>query len=155
MRVLDSCPKLQKLKSNGSKMGLSILPRQLHIFLRSIPASNTLDSYINHGFRAQRNAIESPLLRLPSEIQSIIWTFAVGVGLVYIRYRCLNERRRSKFPLRATGYGVAFDGRRISVTNNKQLSAFHLPEVCRQIYAETATLAYSTNTFLLDPYTSN
>ena len=31
----------------------------------------------------------------------------------------------------------------------KQPSAFHLPEVCRQTYAEVGTLAYSTNTFLV------
>lgn len=31
----------------------------------------------------------------------------------------------------------------------REPSAFHLPEVCRQIYAETATLACSVNTFLI------
>lgn len=29
-------------------------------------------------------------------------------------------------------------------------SAFHLPEVCRQIYTETATLGYALNTFLFN-----
>jgi hypothetical protein len=58
-------------------------------------------------------------------------------------------------PLRATGCALASNAQSTRFTNDRQLSAFHLPEVCRQIYAETATLAYSTNTFLLcshDPF---
>jgi hypothetical protein len=31
-----------------------------------------------------------------------------------------------------------------------QPTAFHLPEVCRQIYCETTTLAYKLNTFIID-----
>jgi hypothetical protein len=31
----------------------------------------------------------------------------------------------------------------------KQPSAFHRPEVCRQVYSETATLAYKLNMFIL------
>jgi hypothetical protein len=50
-----------------------------------------------------------------------------------------------------TGYALAFNAQRTRVTKDRKLSAFHLPEVCRQIYAETATLAYSTNTFALFP----
>jgi hypothetical protein len=33
-----------------------------------------------------------------------------------------------------------------------QPTAFHLPEVCRQIYFETAILAYKLNTFIIDLY---
>jgi hypothetical protein len=150
-----SCPNPQKLKSNCSRMGSSILLRHLRIFSRSTTASAAPSSYVHQSFRAQRNAIESPLLRLPSEIRSIIWTFAVGVSLVHINCQSVYMRRQSNLPLRAIGYGVAFNERRIIVANNRQLSAFHLPEVCRQIYAETATLAYSTNTFLIGPYTSD
>jgi hypothetical protein len=122
-------------------MGSSILPRHHRASLRSTVASVALDSYVNQYFRAQRNAIESPLLRLPPEVRNVIWTFAVGVDLVFIR-------QKSKRPLRAKGYGVAFDGQIRRFEDDRQLAAFHLPEVCRQIYAETATLAYSTNTFL-------
>jgi hypothetical protein len=57
-------------------------------------------------------------------------------------------------PLRTTGYALAFNAQRTRVTNDRQLSTFHLPEVCRQIYAETAILAYSTNTFALFPLDS-
>jgi hypothetical protein len=137
-----SCPNPPKLKSNGSRTGSSILPSHPSIFSRGIPASAALSSYVNQGFRAQRNALESPLLRLPPEVRNVIWTFAVGVDLVFIR-------QKSKCPLRAKGYGVSFDGEMRRFEEDRQLSAFHLPEVCRQIYAETATLAYSTNTFLL------
>jgi hypothetical protein len=60
------------------------------------------------------------------------------------------ERKNGR-PLPTTGYALAFNAQRTRVTNDRQPSAFHLPEVCRQIYAETATLAYSTNTFALFP----
>jgi hypothetical protein len=33
---------------------------------------------------------------------------------------------------------------------NHQPTAFRLPEVCRQIYSETATLAYKLNSFIID-----
>jgi hypothetical protein len=33
---------------------------------------------------------------------------------------------------------------------SRRLAAFHLPEVCRQIYIETALLSYSSNIFLVD-----
>jgi hypothetical protein len=34
-------------------------------------------------------------------------------------------------------------------STTRMTSAFHLPEVCRQIYSETATLGYSLNTFIM------
>jgi hypothetical protein len=73
---------------------------------------------------------------LPPEIRSNIWTFAVKVDLVYIK--CAKA-----YPLRPKGHAVT------DATHKRQLSAFHLLQVCRQVYTETATLAYSTNTFLI------
>jgi len=36
--------------------------------------------------------------------------------------------------------------------DTRQLTAFHLPEVCRQMYCDTATLAYQRHTFMVDDY---
>jgi hypothetical protein len=140
----NSCPKSRKLKSNCTRIYSLILLRHLRTSLRSTTVSAVLSLHVNQDPRAQRNATESPLLRLPREIRSIIWTYAVQVDLVRIQ-----SKRQG--PQRVTGCAVALNAGRTHITGDRQRSAFHLPEVCRQVYAETATLAYSTNTFLLSP----
>lgn len=109
--------------------------------------------------RAQRNANESPLLRLPPEIRNRIWIFAMKVDRVQVwstrcRLHGLNILSARK------GGAIALDAHGEPILKHKDnfgpiccplrdLSAFHLPEVCRQVYAETSTLAFSVNTFLL------
>jgi hypothetical protein len=85
-------------------------------------------------------------LRLPPEIRNKIWAFAVQVDLVY-NWQSYGPRLDLPF-----GFAVARKTGGVIDDNNcqpRQSSAFHLPEVCRQIYAEVGTLAYSTNTFLV------
>lgn len=85
--------------------------------------------------RSERNAAESPLLRLPAEIREKVWKCATS-GV------CVNATRRKEiFPTWA-------DGSSEKVVRNA--SAFHLPRVCRQIYAETAVLPYASSTFIVD-----
>jgi hypothetical protein len=107
--------------------------------------------------RAQRNATESPLLRLPPEIRKKIWTFAVQVDCVQAPIIYCWETRRHQFN---KGGAVAVQDNGAIATRHletdtdnccpfRQLGAFHLPEVCRQVYIETATLSYSTNIFLV------
>jgi hypothetical protein len=108
--------------------------------------------------RAQRNAIKSPLLRLPPEIRNKIWTLAVQVDRVQV---CTRYCTRTSHNLRTKGGAVAVedDGAVASLHQKfdsdccsiRQLGAFHLPEVCRQVYIETATLSYSSNVFLVGP----
>jgi hypothetical protein len=141
LEQLPNTPKVGVKRFKNGLVNLTKPPKHLLEKYTCLRCSEFIRSYVNQGFRAQRNATESPILRLPSDIRSIIWTLAVEVDLVFI------ERKRNVQC--ATGYGVAFDERGILPVSNRQLSAFHLPEVCRQIYAEAATLAYSTNTFLL------
>ncbi|KAL1604039.1 hypothetical protein SLS60_005631 [Paraconiothyrium brasiliense] len=75
---------------------------------------------------AQRNAIQSPLLRLPAEIRSKIFQYATGGG---------------HFLIAMPHEGNITDLRR---------SGVYLPQVSRQIYSETATLIFENNTFALD-----
>ena len=85
------------------------------------------------GIRYQRNANKSQLLRLPGEIRNKIWQFATSGYYVY-------------GPYYEDGWGAC------SYSTQKferDISAFQLPQVCRQIYTETATLPYTTNTFIL------
>jgi hypothetical protein len=111
--------------------------------------------------RAQQNAIESPLLRLPPEIRKKIWTFAVQVDRVRVfKEICWHLRDMGQPHLNKGGAVAVEDDGAIALSQHPgypypccashQLAAFHLPEVCRQIYIETATLSYSSNVFLVD-----
>jgi hypothetical protein len=75
----------------------------------------------------------SPLLRLPAEIRNQIWRLVVG-GKV-IREQVTKRGRAQMLP------------RPCERTNT-----FALLRVCRQIYAETALLPFSANTFLFRRY---
>ncbi|KAJ8112266.1 hypothetical protein OPT61_g5329 [Boeremia exigua] len=77
----------------------------------------------------------SPLLRLPAEIRNTIFEIATyeyeKIGLYFNR----------KGNYSRSGYST-----RVQKSMSKH-AAFTLPQVCRQIYAETATLIYRVNTF--------
>ncbi|KAI4683201.1 hypothetical protein J4E81_009330 [Alternaria sp. BMP 2799] len=84
----------------------------------------------------QRNAEESPLLRLPAEIRAIIWKLAIGNPIIRpawggpvkpLRYRSVFEERASEFPA--------------------PRHRFALLRVCRQIYSEAAAYSRHVSVF--------
>ncbi|KAJ8110973.1 hypothetical protein OPT61_g6315 [Boeremia exigua] len=88
------------------------------------------------------NTAASQLLRLPSEIRNLIWQYALSNELV--RFRSGHQKGGA---VRYSYSGVSHRARNLCDTieelqPEKISSAFHLPEVCRQIYTETALLAY-------------
>jgi hypothetical protein len=109
--------------------------------------------------RAQRNATESSLLRLPPEIRNKIWAFAVKVDRILVAPTSYCWAATRYIVTKRGGVVVEDDGaialrhRRSALGRQccpvHHLGAFHLPEVCRQVYIETATLAYSSNIFLV------
>jgi len=110
---------------------------------KKLDAMYVLSRIITLGFNNLRrrsttaNAETSPLLRLPAEIRNMIFKYASipdwssWIGCYF------NERHfisRSAISSRAHPDEI-------------QELAISLPRVCRQIYAETATLTYSENCF--------
>jgi hypothetical protein len=82
------------------------------------------------------NASHSPLLRLPGEVRNKIWELAMGGNYIEV----------------PGDYDTNPKGNAISNPTWPEyvpLSLFHLPEVCRQIYSETAVLAYRLNIFVI------
>ena len=116
---------------------------------------------------SDHNAGNSRLLGLPIELRLLIWTYALRVDVVQgfeaptFNIECDNLGYHPHGTSRFKGGGLytkedggflaapCFSAEPKYCCATKQKSAFHLPEVCRQIYSETATLAYSINTFLL------
>ncbi|KAI4684957.1 uncharacterized protein J4E88_004399 [Alternaria novae-zelandiae] len=93
---------------------------------------------------ARQNQQDSPLLRLPPELRHLIFSHVIGgktFEILYDRsgpYRSpIRERLSSKVPKRK------FIAKNITVAKN----TLALLVVCRQIYAETALLPFSSNTF--------
>jgi hypothetical protein len=85
----------------------------------------------------------SPLLRLPGEIRNRTWALAMGGNYVKAMVqRDFDGKTTMRF------WGVGYD--QVSIGDQtRQAAAFHLPEVCRKVYSETATLAYKLNTFFI------
>jgi hypothetical protein len=86
-----------------------------------------------HSFSTARNAIASPLLRLPAEIRHEIYAYVASVGTYKVD---------------------SFDGPTgpdfyISGPGPSWLGLLH---TCRQIYAEASALPYALNTFRLVPH---
>jgi len=81
-------------------------------------------SLANNATRAQRNADESALLRLPPEIRQRIWNYAVHAQTVTIGDVYPNDSQ--DYPEQS------------------------ILRVCRQVHAETCLLPYSHNSFWPD-----
>jgi hypothetical protein len=82
-----------------------------------------------------RSNQKSPLLRLPPEIRTRIWEYALG-GRYFLQH----------FLHRGT--------QRFSSLPSTQTNACALLQVCRQIYAETALIPIVINTFSVSDYQS-
>lgn len=100
----------------------------------------------------------SPLLRLPPEIRNRIWSYACGGQLVMLpenSYWYWYEEKGGAICFEPEKELILTIGNvhtidRIRGSPTEVISAFHLPEVCRQIYAETALTSYRENIFLCD-----
>jgi hypothetical protein len=88
-----------------------------------------------------RNAKVSPLLRLSAELRIRIWEYALTHEYITLRLKSRGPRQ-----------GKAAGGARYTAIDGRAevaSSAPYLPETCRQVYIDTATLAYSLNIFYL------
>lgn len=98
---------------------------------------------------AQRIATDSPLLRLPPEIRALIWDFTLSYEVVLLPW----HQQCTAGAVRLKNNQASSQDKTIWGTDENDYeripSAFHLPEVCRQIYSETAIAAYSKSTFVL------
>ncbi|KAL5121361.1 hypothetical protein ACEQ8H_000829 [Pleosporales sp. CAS-2024a] len=97
---------------------------------------------------AVRNSTQSPLLRLPGEIRTKIWQYALGHHRVSM-HRVRDGRRYA--PIRL-GVSVRPMHATTSLGCSFVCPNFSLARVCRQVYAEAAAFAYSLNTFAFDSY---
>jgi len=89
---------------------------------------------------AQRNSNESPLLRLPSEIRSKIWEYAVGYHCIRIFDKTYSSRGFSAVELTRRSFPLETGGSFVWPN-------FALPKVCRQLYVEAAAMVYTLNNF--------
>jgi hypothetical protein len=91
---------------------------------------------------AKLNSVTSPLLRLPGEIRTKIWQYAIGYHQIDIGHRrleqlCADEPARNVRPSNpATHFPRTF-----------VRPSFALPRTCRQMYVETSPYIYTLNTF--------
>ncbi|KAF1935112.1 hypothetical protein EJ02DRAFT_389673 [Clathrospora elynae] len=94
---------------------------------------------------AQRNSLESPLLRLPGEIRTKIWEFALGYHQVNICGQSQGNRWNIE---------LGHDTQPLHVTSTVPRAfvrpTFAIPRVCRQMYTELSAMVYTLNNFGFD-----
>ncbi|KAF1959341.1 hypothetical protein CC80DRAFT_591383 [Byssothecium circinans] len=100
--------------------------------------------------RAQKNATNSPLLRLPAEIRTKIFEHVAGASDVVIYKNMFRELphtnsyySKREFIFDHHGEWIAYS--RQSIPQGSVFPNFMLPRTCRQIYSETATMHFRTN----------
>lgn len=146
-------PMTRSLSPGFVKMAWSILREcRPTYYKRNLLHSSYLKELTHDS--ARRNATKSPLLRLPPEIRNKIWSFAMGGMLVMLPYIKPTMGCAVQIDLKVGGYApsqteIMYHNEPVYKLT-KQPAAFHLPEVCRQVYAETALTAYEQNVFLCD-----
>ncbi|KAF2789252.1 hypothetical protein K505DRAFT_341424 [Melanomma pulvis-pyrius CBS 109.77] len=94
---------------------------------------------------SKRNALESPLLRLPGRIRFNIWELVTSNLDIEVSLRRRWVARNTYDKLRRA---LLLDQKTRNAISSATLSALRLPEVCLQIYADTSILAFSLNTFV-------
>jgi hypothetical protein len=91
----------------------------------------------------------TPLLQLPSEIRTLIWNYVVGGNYILVNYHCRHlSRVTGPLSARCLIDRKTFPPARLPTA----VLIFQFSGVCRQIYSETAMLAYSQNVFVIDNY---
>jgi hypothetical protein len=78
----------------------------------------------------------------------------MGVSDVWIFFNVTSQRLEGYAPRKTmvADWDWMSQHHYVKERRHKVLLAFHLPEVCRQLYAETAVLAYTLNTFIVDSH---
>jgi hypothetical protein len=78
----------------------------------------------------QRNIVQSSFLRLPGEVRNKIWEYTLGGHTIeFCEYKIprITKRGSNRLP------------------RKRVVSVFDVPQICRQIYYETANMAFSLN----------
>ncbi|KAI4648275.1 hypothetical protein J4E93_004687 [Alternaria ventricosa] len=81
---------------------------------------------------ARQNQRNSPLLRLPAEIRNLIFGYALGGRTFHISHNIYQDVTKNT---------------NVSKNTSVSKNALALLAVCRQVFAETALLPFSSNTF--------
>ncbi|KAF2001226.1 hypothetical protein P154DRAFT_575293 [Amniculicola lignicola CBS 123094] len=90
----------------------------------------------------ERNAKKSALLRIPSEVRAMIWAYVFD-------HQDVEISRSHTGRIGMSGWAIERKPCGLGVMTKHIPSAFHLPEVCRQIYSEIAVFGYSRSTFII------
>ncbi|KAG9189779.1 hypothetical protein G6011_06647 [Alternaria panax] len=112
------------------------------------------------------NQVNSPLLQLPENVRSLIYTYVLGgksINIGYESYRTIHDPTKPKkaqevvpiFKYRCTVFGGKRNPYRAVAAEPwlKPPTTFTLLNgVCRQMYEETATLPYQLNLIAFDSY---
>ncbi|OAF98978.1 uncharacterized protein CC84DRAFT_1181717 [Paraphaeosphaeria sporulosa] len=103
----------------------------------------------------ERNATQSPLLRLPGELRNKIWRYATTGNIVNIHD---DDSRWDSVFCKGHTVGVVGEDNPMRWLSTRAEdkprlpTAFHLSAVCRQIYHEVGILAYSDSIFVLSSW---
>ena len=127
-------------KLENGLLDMTWVPPSCSLKYRSDHAQCAILTPLLTSKRIKHNTRNSALLRLPAEIRNMIWKFALGGYIVNID-RVLEGGKRDPPKIRPMYPPNA------SNVDWKWSAIFKLPQVCRQVYAETATMVYQHNTF--------
>ncbi|KAF2636608.1 hypothetical protein P280DRAFT_483570 [Massarina eburnea CBS 473.64] len=115
-----------------------------------VPQTDLVDASIPHESAhyivlAQKNCLESPLLRLPGEIRNKIFGYAICDYTIQIHdKRCGSKTTQTIVAFARPSNHPKF------LLDKAIRPSFLLPIVCRQIYVETAPRIYLGSTFKFD-----